>query len=131
MIARFRLNILALLCSALLLTGAGCTVMVVAGLGALGGYVISPDTVEGIVGYSETELFTSAGDVLSIMGSVTEQAKGMGRVTANVTGVRVTVDVIPMSKSTSKLRVKARKWIIPKMAVAQDVYIKVVRKLQE
>ncbi len=129
--SRLRLNILVFLSSVLILVSSGCGVVVIAGIGALGGYVISPDTVEGIIGYSETELYTSATDVLSIMGTVTDQTKGVGRIAANLSGVRVTVDVLPTSKSTTKLRVKARKWIFPKIAVAQDVYIKIVRKLQE
>lgn len=128
---RFRMNILVAISSAMILLSSGCGVVVIAGLGALGGYVISPDTVEGILGYSEGELYASTEDVLSIMGTVTEQTKSLGHVQANLSGIRVTVDVLPTSKSTTKLRVKARKWIFPKMAVAQDVYIKIVRKLQE
>ena len=131
MMSRLRMNILVSLSAALILFSSGCGVVVIAGLGALGGYVISPDTVEGIVGYSEGELYSSAGDILSIMGTVSEQSKGTGHIVANLSGVRVTVDVIPQSKSTTRLRVKARKWVFPKIAVAQDVYMKVIRKLQE
>ena len=131
MMSRLRMNILVSLSAVIILISSGCGVVVIAGLGALGGYVISPDTVEGIVGYSEGELFSSAGDILSIMGTVSEQSKGTGHVAARLSSVRVTVDVIPQSKSTTKLRVKARKWVFPKMAVAQDVYMKIIRKLQE
>ena len=131
MISRLRANTLALLSAGLILIFSGCGVVVIAGLGALGGYVISPDSVEGIVGYSESEIFASAGDILSIMGTVSERSKGMGHIEANLSGVRVTVDVIPQSKSSTKLKVKARKWILPKLNVAQDVYMKTVRRLQE
>ena len=131
MIPRLRMNTLALLSAGLILIASGCGVVVIAGLGALGGYAISSDTVEGVVGYSESEIFASAGDVLSIMGTVSEQSKGMGRIEANLSGVRVTVDVIPQSKVSTKLKVKARKWILPKLNVAQDVYMKTVRRLQE
>lgn len=131
MFARFRLNMVAVLSSLLILTSAGCGIVVIAGLGAVGGYVISPDTVEGILGYSEGELYSSASDTLSVMGTVTEQSKGSGRVAATIAGVRVTVDVIPTSKSTTKLKVKARRWFFPKISVAQDVYVKIVRQLQE
>lgn len=131
MISRLRMNALILLSAGMVWFASGCGVVVIAGLGALGGYVISPDTVEGIVGYSEEELFAASGDVISIMGTVNEQSKSAGRLSAVVAGARVTVDVIPQSKSTTKLRVKARKWIFPKMAVAQDVYMKTVRRLQE
>ncbi|MBP6343129.1 MAG: hypothetical protein KA403_04275 [Candidatus Omnitrophica bacterium] len=131
MISRLRMNALVVLCAGMMWVASGCGVVIIAGLGALGGYVISPDTVEGIVGYSESELFAASGDVLSIMGSVGENSKSSGRISAVVSGARVTVDVIPQSKTSTKLRVKARKFFFPKMAVAQDVYMKVVRRLQE
>lgn len=131
MMSSWRRQCLALLAAGIILTASGCGVVIVAGLGALGGYVISPDTVEGIVGYSEDELFASAADVLSLMGTVNEQSKSMGELTATVSGSRVTVNVIPQSRTSTKLKVKARKMIFPKIAVAQDVYMKVVRRLQE
>lgn len=126
-----RKQLMVLFVSVTVLIASGCGVVIVAGLGALGGYVISPDTVEGIVGYGETELFASAGDVLSMMGTISEQSKSMGELSATVSGVRVTVNVIPQSRTSTKLKVKARKWIFPKIAVAQDVYMKTVRRLQE
>jgi len=132
MIRKLRNNILALCMVALLPMGiCGCGVVIVAGLGALGGYVISPDTVEGVVGYSDKELYASATDILSIMGTMSEQLKSQGHIVANVSGATVTLDIIPMSKSSTKFRVKARKWVFPKMAIAQDVYMKIVRRLQE
>ena len=132
MIGRLRNNIL-ILCLAVLLpiSFCGCGVVIIAGLGALGGYSISSDTVEGVVGYSDKELYSSATDVLSIMGMMSEQLKSEGRIVANVSGATVTVDIIPMSKSSTKFRVKARKWLFPKIAIAQDVYMKIVRRLQE
>ena len=132
MIHRLRNNILALYLVVLFSVGiCGCGVVIVAGLGALGGYVISPDTVEGVVGYSDKELYTAAIDILSIMGTINEQLKSQGHIVANVAGATTTLDIIPMSKSSTKFRVKARKWVFPKMAIAQDVYMKIVRRLQE
>jgi len=109
----------------------GCGIVVIAGLGALGGYVISPDTVEGVTGYGEQEIYEAASDVLSIMGTVSEKSKMDGRILAVVSGAKVTLTMIPSSKNSTTLRVKARKGWFPKMAVAQDVYMKIIRRLQE
>jgi hypothetical protein len=109
----------------------GCGVVIVAGLGALGGYAVSRDTIEGVTGYSAQELFAASSEILSIMGTVSEQSKADGHVVATVDGAKVTVDTIPMSKNSTKLRVKARRGMLPKVAIAQDVYMKIVRKLQE
>ena len=132
MIFRFRKNVLAVILALLLPMGfCGCGVVIVAGLGALGGYVISPDTVEGIVGYGEKELFSASTDILSIMGTVSEQSKSSGHLVAMVDGCRVTLDVLPMSKSSTKFRVKARKAFLPKIAIAQDVFAKIMNYLNE
>lgn len=130
MMSRWRVNLLSLLSAGLIFSACGCGVVVIAGLGALGGYVVSPDSVEGIVGYSETELFASAKDILSVMGTITEETKSLGQLTATINGVTVTVNVIPQSKTSTKLKVKSRKWGFPKIAIAQDVYMKIVRQLQ-
>jgi hypothetical protein len=128
----WRRSILALVLAVMLPLGfCGCGVVIVAGLGALGGYVISPDTVEGVTGYTEQELFAAASEILSIMGNVTEQSKVDSHILATVDGAKVKLDLVPVSKSSTKLRVKARKGMFPKIAVAQDVYMKVMRKLQE
>lgn len=131
MMSRWRMNSLVLLSAGMIWVASGCGVVIIAGLGALGGYVISPDTVEGIVGYGESELFASAGDVLSTMGTINEKSQSMGEISAMVSGSKVTVNVIPQSKTSTKLKVKARKWFFPKIVVAQDVYMKTVRRLQE
>jgi hypothetical protein len=120
-----------ILAVALPLGFSGCGIVVVAGLGALGGYTVSRDTIEGATGYSEGELFETATEILSIMGQVDEKSKVDGRVLATVNGAKVTVTFIPVSKTTTTLRVKARRGMFPKIAVAQDVYMKIVRKLQE
>jgi hypothetical protein len=109
----------------------GCGVVVIAGLGALGGYVISPDTVEGVTGYGEQELYEAANEILSIMGTITDKSKMDGRIVATAGGAKVTLNLIPSSKNSTTLRIKARKGWFPKIAVAQDVYMKIIRRLQE
>jgi hypothetical protein len=128
----WRSRVAALVLAVLLSFGfSGCGVVVIAGLGALGGYVISPDTVEGSTGYSESELFEAAIDILDIMGTVSERSKANGQIVAKVSGAKVTISMVPQSRNATMLRVKARKGWFPKIAVAQDVYMKIVRRLQE
>ncbi len=128
----WRNRLAALVLAAVLPLGfSGCGVVVIAGLGALGGYVISPDTVEGSTGYSESELFEAAIDILEIMGTVSEKSKANGQILAKVSGAKVTITMVPQSRNATMLRVKSRKGWFPKVAVAQDVYMKIVRRLQE
>ena len=109
----------------------GCVWLVVGGVGALGGYVISPDTVEGVTSHSAEELYASAVKVVGIMGHIEAKNKTAGEISAQIAGAEVNVTVIPMNTQTARVRVKARKFFLPKIQTAQDVYIKIIEQLQE
>ena len=112
-------------------TASGCIYLVVGGIGALGGYVISPDTVEGIVHADEKELWDKANNVLAIMGSIDEVNEEGGVILANVAGAKVSVVMLPYDEDSMKIRVKARKAFLPKISTAQDVYVKIMSEVSE
>ncbi len=109
----------------------GCVYLIVGSVGALGGYIVSPDTVEGISGHDETELWDAANEVLSIMGTITESKEAGGIIIARVNGVKVTVTIVSINSKANKLVIKARKGVFPKITLAQDVYTKIVTHLSE
>ncbi|MEW5895156.1 MAG: DUF3568 family protein [Candidatus Omnitrophota bacterium] len=108
----------------------GCVYLVVGGVGALGGYVVSPDTVEGtIVEKDYEDVWSAASEVLSNSGMVEEENELNGTIIARVQGARVHVSVFRVGTNTAKLSVKARKSILPKIMIAQDVYVKIVEAI--
>jgi sRNA-binding carbon storage regulator CsrA len=109
----------------------GCWFLVIGGAGAVGGYAISQDTFEGISSKGQEELLTAAHKVLSVMGTITDERPKDGEIRAIVYGNHVTVDVIQINLTTSKLRVKARKDLLPSRAVAQEVYTKIMNQLEQ
>ncbi len=112
----------------LMLTASGCFYLVVGGVGALGGYAISPDTVEGNVeGRNSQDMWQAAVQVISIMGIIQEKNEISGVVIAKIQGTQVTVSVSEPITDTVKLRVKARKGMMPKIKLAQDIYTKIVQ----
>lgn len=113
------------------LFSSGCVYLAVASVGALGGYVISPDTVEGIVARSQEEVWDAAYDICSIMGGIEVDNATLGQMSALISGARVEVTIVPVNLTTSKLTIKARKTWMPRIAVAQDVYAKIVGSLEE
>lgn len=115
----------------LLISASGCVYLVVGSLGALGGYVISPDTVEGVTGYDQSEVWDAAIEIISIMGTIDENKADGGIITAKVNGAKVTVNITPVSSRTNKVTVKARKGIFPKIGLAQEIYIKIMTHLSE
>ena len=115
-----------------LMSFSGCVYLVIGSFAALGGYVISPDTVEGIVSNKDqNEVWDSAIQIASVMGVIQEQNDAAGILIAKVQGTKVTITVIPMGSTSIKLTVKARKAFLPKIRVAQDMYIKIVSRLNE
>ena len=119
------------LCGALAFSVCGCVYLVVGTVGALGGYIVSPDTVEGITGNDKDALWDAAIDVISIMGLVEDKQKSSGIILAKVNNAKVTITISPLSQSTIKLSVKARKSFLPKISIAQDVFVKIMSQVNE
>ena len=104
----------------------GCVYLVIGGVGALGGYVVSPDTVEGITDADETAVWDAALEVLSVMGIIEEQNETGGMIIAKIQKTRVTVTIQTINPTTTKLTIKARRAFIPKIQIAQDVFVKIM-----
>ena len=96
----------------------------------MGGYAATRDTFEGVSSKGQDELLASAHKVLSIMGTITDERPKDGELVATVYGNHVVVDVIQINLTTSKLRVKARNGIFPRVGVAQDIYTKIMNQLE-
>ncbi len=110
----------------------GCVYMIVGGVGALGGFIVSPDTVEGIITDSgQEDALEAAAEILSIMGVILERSDQGGIIIAKAQGTKITVTIVPISQSSVKVTVKARKAFFPKIKMAQDVYVKIVNYLKE
>jgi hypothetical protein len=104
----------------------GCIYMVVGGVGALGGYVISPDTVEGMIGgKDQAEVWEAVVDVVSVLGVIQEQSEASGILIARIQGTKVTIKIVPVGADAERMSVKARKAFLPKIRIAQEVYSKV------
>lgn len=109
----------------------GCVYLVVGGIGAVGGYIVSPDTVEGITENDSITVWETAYEVISIMGTIQEEQQEGGLILATVSGAKVTVSILPLNQSTVKVTVKARKAYLPKISTAQDVFVKIMSRLNE
>ena len=109
----------------------GCVFIIVGAAGAVGGYAVTRDTFEGVSSKSQEELLASAHKVMSIMGTILNERPKDGEIVGTVYGAHVTVDVIQINLTTSKLRVKARKLIFPRIGIAQEIYTKIMNQLEQ
>jgi hypothetical protein len=110
-------------------SSSGCTLLMVGTVGAVGGYALSRDTFEGMTNNGQDEVWDASHKVASIMGTITEERQKQGELDALISGARVTIIIIPVNLTTTKLRIKARKTIFPRAGVAQEVYTKIVNQL--
>ncbi len=102
----------------------------VGGIGAVGGYVISPDTVEGVCGDDVNEVWSAATEIIAIMGTISEQQKEAGIIVAKIQNAKVIVTISKMSEGATRLRVKSRKAFLPKISVSQEVFVKIMGQLK-
>jgi len=118
-----------ILVTVLMVSAGGCVMLAVGAAGVVGGYVISPDTVEGTVTRSTDEVWNMAREITGIMGRVVEENSSQGALIAEINAARVTVTMVSINSTTTKLTVKARKAFMPKIDLAQDVYGKIMNGL--
>ncbi len=109
----------------------GCIYIIVGGIGAVGGYIVSPDTVEGLTENDVTTVWDGAVEIISIMGTIQEQNENSGALVAKINGALVTINIMTLNDSTVRVSVKARKKYMPKISVAQDVFVKLMSHLNE
>ncbi len=104
----------------------GCVILAAGAVGVVGGYVVSPDTVEGNTARSFEDVWAAAKEIVGIMGHVTGENNAQGVLIAEVNSARVTITIVSINASTTKMSVKARKSFMPKIDLAQDIYTKIL-----
>ncbi len=109
----------------------GCVYVVVGTVGALGGYIVSPDTVEGVASHEKVKVWDAAIEIASVMGWIENQNEVNSVIKAKINGARVTITITSINDSTTKVTVKSRKVFLPKVSLAQDVFVKIMSRLKQ
>ena len=99
--------------------------------GIVGGYAVSPDTVEGTTSHSFEDCWNAAKEIAGIMGKVTQENPNGNQLLATINGAQVTIVLTAVNASVTKLSVKSRKSFMPKIDIAQDVYAKIINSIQK
>ena len=113
----------------IVLAFSGCVYFIVGSAGAVGGYAISSDTVQGNIQREYGEVWDATASVVNIMGKLVKENEDDGQLEAIISNARVKVIVTQFTPKLVRLTVKARKVFFPSPATAQDVYMKIISQL--
>lgn len=109
----------------------GCAPLIVAGaVGAVGGYAISKDAIQGEADTDFDGLWNAALGVASLRGNVTIEDYSKGYIELVVDASKVYIKVIRLTRSATRLRVAARKYHFPNLNLAQDIFVKIMEELR-
>ena len=106
----------------------GCVPLIVgAGVGAIGGYAISKDTIQGDTDKSYDSLWDAVLIVCKNRGIIREEGGQRGYIRADIEGSRVEIRLIRLTQVSNRIRIKSRnKFNFPNINLAQDLYTKII-----
>lgn len=117
----------ALLCVSLV--SCGCAPLIIGGaVGALGGYAISKDTVQGETDTSYDTLWNAALTVSRIRGTVKSEDSIRGYLELEAESSKVYIRLIRLTQATTRLRISCRKYHLPNLTLAQDLFVKIMEQ---
>jgi hypothetical protein len=126
-----KLKIFSLVLGASLMMLSGCAVLLIGSVGAVGGYAITRDTIQGEYDASPKKAWTAAHEVCRLLGSVAAKDSGRGTVEAFVDRAKVKVEITSLTPEAIRVKVKARKGIFPRLGTAEKVFVKIAQQLME
>lgn len=113
----------------LILSLSGCAPLVVgAAVGAVGGYAASHDTIQGDSDKSYESLWNAAVRVAQIRGKIRREDAYSGTIQSDAESSLVWIRLSRLTRSTTRIRISARRYHFPNLALAQDLYVKIIEE---
>ena len=112
----------------ILISLAGCLAPVILGgaVGALGGYAISKDTIESETDIPYWNLWNSAVEVAKLRGAISQEDSQKGCLKMKVEANDVWIRLVRLTRATTRVRVKARRYYLPNLSLAEDIFVKIM-----
>ncbi|MBU0503641.1 MAG: DUF3568 family protein [Candidatus Omnitrophota bacterium] len=119
--------VLAILC----LVSFGCAPILIGaavGAGAVGGYAVSKDTIQTDLDKPYENIWNSALSVSKNYGNIKYENIAQGYLELEQGPTHVWIRLSRMTRATTRIRVSVRKYHLPNMALAQEIFAKVVQE---
>ena len=118
-----------LLAPLLIFNLSGCAPLVVgAAVGAVGGFAASRDTIQGDSDKPYESLWNAAVKVAQIRGKIRREDAYSGTIQSDAESTLVWIRLIRLTRSTTRIRISARRYHFPNLALAQDLYVKIIEE---
>lgn len=107
----------------------GCAALIVgSAVGAIGGYAISKDAIQGETDKSYDTLWGAALTVSKIRGQIKYENETKGYIELEAESSKVFIRLIRLTAATTRLRVSARKYHFPNLSLAEDIFVKIMEQ---
>jgi hypothetical protein len=112
----------------ILLGLSGCAALIVGGAaGALGGYAVSKDTIEGDSDKAYESLWDSAMTIAKARGTIKQENQQRGYIELETDSSKVHIRLTRLTRATTRVRVSARnKYHLPNLNLAEDIFAKIM-----
>ncbi len=106
-------------------------VPVLVGTGVVAGYTLSNDSAIGEVKCDYRTLWDVTTDKLqNLKAEILASNESKGLIKAKISDNDITVKIDTLSQSVQKLKISARKYLLPKPQFAQKIFVKIVQDLE-
>jgi hypothetical protein len=107
----------------------GCAPLIIgAVVGGVGCYAISKDTVQGEMDKPYKSVWDAAIMIAKIRGTITQEDSRRGYIGLDVDSSKAWIRLVRLTRSTIRLRVSAKKYHLPNLTLAQDLYTKIMEE---
>jgi hypothetical protein len=109
----------------------GCVPVFLMAVGGVGVYAISKDTIQGDTDTSYEALWDSALRVARIRGTVIQEDFNRGYIEIDAKPNKIWIQFVRVTPAATKIRVSARKYKLPNIDLAQEVFIKIIEEAKQ
>jgi hypothetical protein len=107
----------------------GCAPLLIgAAVGGVGCYAVSRDTVQGDTDKSFASIWQAAVTVSKIRGTIKQEDSERGYLFLQENGSKVWIRLIRLTRSSLRLRIQARKYHLPNLGLAEELYTKIMEE---
>ncbi len=105
----------------------GCAPLIIGGaVGAIGAYAVSKDTIQGDTDKPYDSLWDSAVFVVTSKGAIKQENKLKGYIELKDNSSQIYIRMLRLTRSTVRIRVSARKYHLPNLNLAQEIFTKIM-----